>query len=345
MGDLTTGDDRATGNRVSSKSRDVLPLLPLGTPLFQSLPSRAIVIDALAPAVGDGIVTSRRPTAAGVAVIRGGAIAECYCIDDGQTVAGDEALQRISAWDDALVSASRLSVAEVNLVPQLFRGVPLYDDLHLGWVDWAGFLADLRRRPGAFVVELNTPAGRGVTSIQAGAHVASYTDRQPGLGDPTMLDELAQSGQGSIRVRHVQASDALPVAEPAAALIPADVQPAALSPAPDPVPEDVARFSESFGLRHPAGPAAQPAAAPTPESAPAPSDFGALLPDLKLLVRSRLQMASPRVEILLEDAALAGSPLECVALQVRGTTLRGVQQSTMERLADDLLTLAGQQAR
>ena len=64
-----------------------------------------------------------------------------------------------------------------------------------------------------------------------------------------------------------------------------------------------------------------------------------------MLVRSRLQMSSPRVEILLEDAVASGRPLEWVADQVRVMAIRGVQEATLERLADDMIALAGQRAR
>ena len=47
------------GLSISATPPDVLPLLPLGAPVFHSLPGRALVLEELAPAVGDGIVVLR----------------------------------------------------------------------------------------------------------------------------------------------------------------------------------------------------------------------------------------------------------------------------------------------
>jgi len=331
---------------------DVLPALPLGTPVFHSLPGRALVLAELAPAVGDGIVVPRLGESAGVLVIRDGRIVECICIDAGETLTGDAALQRMSRWGDASVSASQLSLAEASVITHLFHGEYLYDDLRLSWVDWPGFVADLRGRPGAFVVELNTPSGRGVTSIREGTHVVSYTDRQPGLGDPSALDELAAGHQGTIRVLREAAPDAGLATEEAAEAPGPMVALDTPLPAPAVDEDESSTFTEIFGVRAGEAPAiAEPPAEPEPEPdvalapPPAAADFTELLPDLKLLVRSRLQMSSPRVEILLEDAVASGRPLDWVAGQVRGMAIRGVQQVTLERLADDMLALAGQRAR
>src|SRR5439155_1343857 len=121
----------------SMRRSSSLPALPLGTPVFHSLPGRALVLPALAPAVGDGIVVPRLGESAGVLLIRGGEIVECFCIDGGETITGDAALQRMTRWGDASVSATQLSVAEASLISQLFHGEPVYEDLRLGWVDWS----------------------------------------------------------------------------------------------------------------------------------------------------------------------------------------------------------------
>jgi hypothetical protein len=49
-----------------------LPLLPEGSTVFEALPIGAVVLDALAPAVGDGLMTIRQGESSGVIVIRGG---------------------------------------------------------------------------------------------------------------------------------------------------------------------------------------------------------------------------------------------------------------------------------
>jgi hypothetical protein len=65
-----------------------------------------------------------------------------------------------------------------------------------------------------------------------------------------------------------------------------------------------------------------------------------LLPDLKLLARSRLQLSSRTVEVLLEDAASSQSTLEEVARDVRTMSIRGVMRPTLEQLADEMLELS-----
>jgi hypothetical protein len=318
---------------------DVLPLLPQGSPLFHSLPGDAVVLEALAPAVKAGIIVSRRRESAGVALVRGGAITECLCIDGGARTSGLEALQRMSQWRDSLVSAAQLSVAEISVVHVFLRGDPLHDDLQLRWVEWGRLLTDLRRSPGAFVVELTTPAGRGVTSIREGTHVATYSDQHVGPGDPTMLDELARGGQGLIRVfRGGLLNNPVPLTAAASLSQPqvADVETPVL---PEPIPADVAHFSEYFGMRQQPVTSDIDSPATAAEPAPATVELAELFLEVKTAVRNSLQMASPRVEILLDDAVAAGCSLACAALQIRTMTIRGVQRRALERLTDDILAL------
>jgi hypothetical protein len=64
-----------------------------------------------------------------------------------------------------------------------------------------------------------------------------------------------------------------------------------------------------------------------------------LLPELKRLVQERLHHSSLRLEILLEDAAANNASLDAVAAEVRATPIRGVMQSTLDDLADEMLAL------
>ena len=57
------------GLSISATPPDVLPLLPLGAPVFHSLPGRALVLEELAPAVGDGIVVLRLGESSGGVVL------------------------------------------------------------------------------------------------------------------------------------------------------------------------------------------------------------------------------------------------------------------------------------
>ncbi|MFN2591224.1 MAG: hypothetical protein ABR532_00095 [Candidatus Dormibacteria bacterium] len=65
-----------------------------------------------------------------------------------------------------------------------------------------------------------------------------------------------------------------------------------------------------------------------------------LLPNLKLIARDRLHLSSPRVERLLDDAAEESRPLEAVIADIRRMTIRGVLPSTLEEVADGMVTLA-----
>jgi len=62
---------------VGELGRDgALPLLPAGETIFEDLPFGAVVLDALAPAVRNGVITARTGAHEGVLVIRDGALAE-----------------------------------------------------------------------------------------------------------------------------------------------------------------------------------------------------------------------------------------------------------------------------
>jgi hypothetical protein len=69
-----------------------LPLLPLGTVVFETLPFGALVLDALAPAIGNGMITLRNGAHEGVLVIRDGVIGEAVWVTDGLRITGADAL-------------------------------------------------------------------------------------------------------------------------------------------------------------------------------------------------------------------------------------------------------------
>jgi hypothetical protein len=188
---------------------DLIPLLPTGATVFDTLPARALVLEPLAPAISDGVVVIRRTEAVGVVLIRGGAIAETYCVEATERSTGTPALARIRGWTDATMSAWRLSSAVVDVIPPLLRSEPQYADLRLEWVNWERLLSDLRGRPGAFIVELVTPVGRGVISLRDGNYVASFTDAHPELCEPSLLDEIASSSTGALRVLREQTGTVL----------------------------------------------------------------------------------------------------------------------------------------
>ena len=193
------GDERERGHPAPEQ----LPLLPRGTTVFTDLPARALVLEALAPAVGSGLLRVRSQHGAGFILVRDGALYETHVFSASGAHATSHALEELRRWPEAVVSADRLDVALVDLSAALLRGETLYDDLRLEWTSWAGLLADLARREAAYIVELSTATGRGVTCVAGGRQLLSYTDVQPALGDPALLEAMASSGAGDIRVRRV----------------------------------------------------------------------------------------------------------------------------------------------
>jgi hypothetical protein len=205
-------------------AHDVIPILPRGTALFEGIPAPAIVVEALAPVIGDGALVSRRSGSVGVILIKEAGLFEVYAFEGGKRLEGQKALQLISSWTDATMSAYQLDRIIVAVAPSLYRGTPCYEDLRLEWTDWNGLLADLCSRDGLFVVELDTPIGRGVTLILDGRQVATYTEAHPELGPEGLLEPLAATRRGTIWVRR----------EPATA--PAVVKPVPV-PADSPAPK------------------------------------------------------------------------------------------------------------
>ncbi len=189
------------------------------------------MIEALGPVLGDGVLVSRRPGAVGVILVKDSGLFEVYSFEGGKRLEGDKALQLISGWGDATVSAYQFDPLVVAVAPALFRGGPCYDDLRLDWTDWKGLLADLCTRDELFVVELDTPLGRGVTLILNGRQVATYTEAHPELGEEGLLDPLAGTRRGTIWVRRQPAGGAAPVGARRAAAAPAAGAPAAAPPA------------------------------------------------------------------------------------------------------------------
>ena len=207
------------------RPHDLIPILPRGTALFEGIPAPAIVIEALGPVLGDGVLVSRRPGAVGVILVKDRGLLEVYSFEGGKRLEGEKALQLISGWGDATVSAYQFDPIVIAVAPALFRGGPCYEDLRLDWTDWRGLLADLCSRDEQFVVELDTPLGRGVTLILDGRQVATYTETHPELGEEGLLDPLAGTRRGTIWVRRQPAGGAAPVSVRRAVAAPATARP------------------------------------------------------------------------------------------------------------------------
>ena len=65
-----------------------------------------------------------------------------------------------------------------------------------------------------------------------------------------------------------------------------------------------------------------------------------LLPELKAIARNRLQRSAARVEAMLDDAAGADKPLDAVLEEIRSVVIRGVMQSTLDEVVDEMRNLA-----
>lgn len=182
---------------------DPIPLLPRGSVVFEDIPIRAIVVEALTGVIGDGTMVVRDGDRGAVILIRGGDVWEVHVVESEVWRTGSGLLKSLQSWADASVWAERLDSPLVDLCAALLRGETLYDDLRLMWVNWPSLLSDLGRRGGTYVVEITTPVGRGVTCVTAGRQALSYTDIHPSLGDPALLEAMASNQEGSVRVRRV----------------------------------------------------------------------------------------------------------------------------------------------
>jgi hypothetical protein len=363
-------------------AHDLIPILPRGTALFDGIPAPAIVIEALEPVIGDGALVSRRSGSVGVILIKEASIFEVYAFEGGKRLEGQTALQVISTWTDATMSAYQLDRIVVAVAPSLYRGTPCYENLRLEWTDWKGLLADLCSRDGLFVVELDTPMGRGVTLILDGRQVATYTEAHPELGPESLLDPLAATKRGTIWVRRepptapaVMKPGSAPEASPAPKA-PEPAPPAEAKEKPAAVPITLAP-PISVGIDWSSTPLwrADAGAEPTRTAAPlaatnarpvaaqaepfnpfalfedgdddvhATPSLATMAGSLKELARLRLQRSSSRVETMIDDAVAQRLPLGILVDEVRGLVIRGVMAVTLDQLADEMAAMVSAAVR
>ncbi len=344
-----------------------LPLLPAGTPLFESLPFGAVVVDALAPAVGNGVITLRNGADQGVLVIRSGSITETVWVAGGVRTTGEHALALIHG-NAATVSARKLSDDAMVVVEPLIRAEPRYADLRLEWVVWPRLLNDLRERDQTFVVEVTTPNGRGVTIIQSGRQIATFGESGATLGDTDLLNDLATGAVGTVRVlidrgvtaarqtaaSSFSASGETPHSNGAVVLEAEHASPdeelhARRSVALDPArltargaDDPNATLSAMFGP-HPDAVEWHPVALEH-RAQEATTSVELVLPQLLSLVQNRLQRSSGSVEQVVDDAASDHQSVIWLADRVRVMTVRGFLRTTLEQLADDMLAVAAREA-
>src|SRR4029077_14449812 len=107
------------------------------------------------------------------------------------------------------------------------------------------------------------------------------------------------------------------------------------------VPDDDpnATLSALFGPHRDGSTYLQAGAGGDPAARRVPMLVDSLLPQLKLLVRNRLQRSSGSVEEVVDGAATDRQSVEWLADRVRVMTVRGFLHSTFDQLADDMLAL------
>ncbi len=209
----------------TSRIADPIPLLPRGEVLFDAIPLKAVVMEALAPTLSHGCLVVRDRDRGAVVLVRDGVLVEVHAFSGASARTGEGVLVDVQGWTEAVVTAHRLEPVLVDVCEALLRGEIIYSDLRLDWVEWPNLLADFSRRGGAYAVEIFTPSGRGVTCVAVGQQALSYTDIHPALGDPALLEAMAANRDGSIRVRRLNAASF------AATAMASGVQPAAVGPA------------------------------------------------------------------------------------------------------------------
>src|ERR1017187_3242779 len=222
-------------NPPTSRIADPIPLLPRGDVLFDAIPLKAVVMEALAPALSHGCLVVRDRDRGAVVLVRDGALVEVHAFSGAAARTGEGVLAEVQGWSEAVVTAHRLDALLVDVCEALLRGEIIYSDLRLDWVEWPNLLADFSRRGGAYAVEIFSPSGRGVTCVAVGQQALSYTDIHPSLGDPALLEAMASNRDGTIRVRRLNAASFAATAI-ASAVAPASSAPAARSsPASQPL--------------------------------------------------------------------------------------------------------------
>ena len=319
----------------------VLPLLPRGEVLFEELPLKAVVLEALAPTLGHGCLVVRDSGRGAVVLVRDGALVEVHALDGAEARTGEGVLPDVQRWADAQVSAHRLDSVLVDVCEALLCGEVIYSDMRLDWVEWPALLADLGRRGGTYAVEIFTPAGRGVTCVAAGVQTLSYTDIHPSLGDPALLEAMASNRDGSIRVRRLAT---IALAVPAAlssSPFPAPATAAAATPAPAMAGFAAAEHANGTAQSEPDRAADQQLATPSGSAAAAadtrrPEPVGALadevLPDLTWVAPWQTPWRDETVATSETTGAMAAAPSSPRAKPSVDDMLVGLRSIAQRRL-------------
>ncbi len=346
----------------TSRIADPIPLLPRGELLFEAIPLRAVVMEALAPALSHGCLVVRDRDRGAVVLVRDGALVEVHAFSGATARTGEGVLVEVQSWSEAVVTAHRLEPLLVDVCEALLRGEIIYSDLRLDWVEWPNLLADFGRRGGAYAVEIFTPSGRGVTCVAVGQQALSYTDIHPSLGDPVLLEAMAANRDGSIRVRRLNAASF------AATAMATGVQPASIAPArPAPAAGVAENGGNGAGRTEPrsTAPAAREAAfekdrseSPVPEGDATPAGGAAqpggrstvddALPDLTWVAPWQTPWRDDPAPAGSSSASLAGRPTSTTARPSVGdmlSELRGIAKRRLQLSAARVETVLDEAAR
>ncbi len=350
----------------TSRIADPIPLLPRGELLFEGIPLRAVVMEALAPSLSHGCLVVRDRDRGAVVLVRDGGLVEVHAFSGATARTGEGVLTEVQSWSEAVVTAHRLDPLLVDVCEALLRGEIIYSDLRLDWVEWPNLLADFSRRGGAYAVEIFTPAGRGVTCVAVGQQALSYTDIHPALGDPVLLEAMAANRDGSIRVRRLNAASFAATAMATGAL-PASVTPrqsrtpAYAADSPEHVGNGAGRGeprSSAPAARESVSQEKERSPADQPEHAASPSGSGPVggrptvddaLPDLTWVAPWQTPWRDEPTQAGQSGGSLVGRPTSTTAARPSVgdmlSELRGIAQRRLQLSASRVETVLDEAAR
>ena len=169
-----------------------------------------------------------------------------------------------------------------------------------------------------------------MTVIQGGRQIATFAESHPTLGNPELLDDLAAGGVGTIRVLVDPGWGRPRNAEPragAAPIVEAQRPPTLCSlsshrPVIGQSDDPNATLSALFGPHRDASDQPEPIGFDG-HGQQSSIQVESVLPQLKLLVRNRLQRSSGSVEEVVDSAAHDRHSVEWLSDRVRVMTMRG----------------------
>ena len=352
--------------------REPIPV-PAGQVIYDSLKTSFVdfprLITTLEKESYTGYVRLLTDEASGLILIREGSALECM-YDEGDAaglVLGKQALQKFN--DDVTNGHGVLDV--VGLSPELIDGLyelavsrPMYTELYASWVDMKALLKFLNDRKLTGSVMIRAAAGTGVIILDQGELAGAYTSESRDIADkPDRALALCEDPNAMIEIKSADSSTHTPLdideivggQRQGRATAPAPA-PAAPPPPPPPPPAEPAT-SQIPVIQPTATYAAMPQTTqvPTPPSMPtipttavAPTtpptaagpqlDWAAIVAELQAMAEDSLGNRARKVKDILgaADPSIAG--IEAAIDQAPSISLRFVDSSRLEQLAQDMRT-------